>query len=346
MSKSITWMLLSFCLAAGQAVAQGAISLKEDAPDRYVVQKGDTLWSISAKFLKEPWRWAEIWKLNLDQIKNPNKIFPGNVIVLDRNRGGSLVLGATVRLSPQVRAEPLSEDAIPAIPPHIIEPFLVQPLVIEVDSMSTAPRIVGTEESRVYLGPGGIAYISGIGNSKEVNWQIYRPGNPLVDPDTKRTLGYEAVFLGTGRLTRSGDPATLQIVTARQEIGNGDRLIATGKPVINQYLPHAPKTPLQAKAISIYGALATSEAGRDAVVVLNKGSRDGLENGHVLALYRAGAKVVDPSSELSRDSAPTFQLPDERYGLVLVFRTFAAVSYALIMESSRPVAPGDFLRTP
>ena len=346
MSKFITWILLSLCLTAGQAVAQGAISLKEDAPDRYVVQKGDTLWSIAAKFLKEPWRWAEIWKLNQEQIKNPNRIFPGNVIVLDRNRGGSLALGAPVRLSPQVRVEPLGDEAIPAIPPHIIEPFLVQPLVIEVDGMNTAPRIVGTEESRVHLGPGGIAYISGIGTSKEVNWQIYRPGKALVDPDTKRTLGYEAVFLGTGRLTRGGEPATLQIVTAKQEIGNGDRLIASGRPVINQYHPHAPKTALQAKAISIFGALASSEAGRDAVVVLNKGSRDGLENGHVLALYRAGAKVVDPSSELSRDAAPTIQLPDERYGLVLVFRTFASVSYALIMESSRPVSPGDFLRTP
>lgn len=346
MGKFITWMLLSLYFAAGQAVAQGAISLKEDAPDSYVVQKGDTLWSIAAKFLKEPWRWPELWKLNQDQIKNPNRIFPGNVIVLDRNRGGSLALGAPVRLSPQVRVEPLGDEAIPAIPPHIIEPFLIQPLIIEVDGLNNAPRIVATEESRVHLGPGGIAYISGIGDSKEVNWQIYRPGNPLVDPDTKLTLGYEAVFLGTGRLTRSGDPATLQIVNARQEIGNGDRLVASGRPVINLYLPHAPKTSLQAKAISIHGALATSEAGRDAVVVLNKGSRDGLENGHVLALFRAGAIVVDPSSELSRDAAPTFRLPDERYGLVLVFRTFAAVSYALIMESSRPVSPGDFLRTP
>ncbi|MFM9967406.1 MAG: hypothetical protein ACKVQK_03225, partial [Burkholderiales bacterium] len=124
------------------------------------------------------------------------------------------------------------------------------------------------------------------------------------------------------------------------------RLVATGLPVINQYLPHAPKSVLQAKTIAIYGALSTSEGGRDAVVVLNKGSRDGVENGHVLALYRSGIKAVDPASTLSRDSAPTFLLPDERYGLVLVFRTFASVSYALIMESSRPVSPGDMLRTP
>jgi len=346
MSKSITWMLLSLCITAGQAVAQGAISLKEDAPDRYVVEKGDTLWSIANKFLKEPWRWPELWKLNQDQIKNPNRIFPGNIIVLDRASGGSLALGTAVKLSPQIIAEPLSDQAIPAIPPNVIEPFLVQPLVIEVDGMNNAPRIVATEESRVYLGPGGNAYVSGLSDSKQLNWQIYRPGKALVDPDSNLTLGYEAVFLGTGRLTRPGDPATVQIVTAKQEIGSGDRLIASGRPIITEYLPHSPKTPIQAKAISIYGALVTSEAGRDAIVAINKGSRDGLENGHVLALYRAGAKVVDPSSELSRDTAPTFQLPDERYGLVLVFRTFSSVSYALIMESSRPVAPGDVLRTP
>ena len=168
----------------------------------------------------------------------------------------------------------------------------------------------------------------------------------MVDPDTQRTLGYEAIFLGTGRMTRGGDPATMQVVTATQEIGKGDRLIATGKAMISQYLPHAPKVFLQGKIISLYGALATSEGGPNSIVALNKGTKNGLEHGHVLALYRAGASAVDPASTLSRDAAPTIKLPDERYGLVLIFRTFDSVSYALVMESSRPVAPGDLLRTP
>ena len=347
MGKSITGILLALCMAAGQAVAQGNVSLKEDAPDRYVVEKGDTLWSIATKFLKEPWRWQEIWKLNQDQIKNPNRIYPGNVIVLDRSGGDSrLTLASTIKLSPQVRVEPLEAEAIPAIRPNVIEPFLTQPLVIEQDGLDRAPRIVATEESRVHIGPGGIAYIAGVGNSKEVNWQIFRPGKPLVDPDTRRTLGFEAVFLGTGRMTRGGDPATLQIVTANQEIGKGDRLIASGKATINQYLPHAPKSNIQAKIISLYGALGTSEGGPNSIIALNKGTRDGLEHGHVLALYRAGAVAIDPASNLSRDTAPTIKLPDERYGLVLIFRTFDSVSYALVMEGSRPVAPGDVLRTP
>jgi len=347
MGKSITLMLLSFYLAAGPVAAQTAIGIKENAPDTYVVEKGDTLWSIAQKFLREPWRWPEIWKLNQDQIRNPNRIYPGNVVVL--NRGGSnpsLSLGAPVKLSPEVRSEALPEDAIPAIRPSLIEPFLTQPLVIEESGLSRAPRIVATEENRVNLGPGGVAYVSGAGDSKEVNWQIFRPGKPLIDPDTRRTLGFEAIFLGTGRITRSGDPATMQIVTANQEIGRGDRLIPTGRTAIRQYIPHSPKGAVQGKIISIYGALASSEGGLNSIVALNKGTRDGLEHGHVLALYRAGASAIDPASTLSRDSAPTIKLPDERYGLVLIFRTFDSVSYALVMESSRPVAPGDLLKTP
>ncbi len=347
MGKFITWGVLSFFLVIGQATAQGNIGLKENAPDRYVVEKGDTLWSIAAKFLKEPWRWPEIWRLNQEQIKNPNRIFPGDVIVLDRSRPTpQLSLGPTVKLSPQVRIEPLADEAIPAIRPRDIEPFLTQPLVIEQDGLEKAPRIVATEENRVHLGPGGLAYVAGVANAKDVNWQIFRPGKPLIDPDTKRTLGYEAIFLGTGRMTRGGDPATLQIVTAKQEIGKGDRLIPSGRAVINQYIPHAPKVFLQAKVISLYNALASSEGGRNSIISINRGGRDGLEHGHVLALYRAGATVVDPASTLSRDSAPTIKLPDERYGLVLIFRTFDSVAYALVMESSRPITSGDLLRTP
>ena len=140
MGKFITGILLVLCLATGQAIAQGSINLKDDAPDRYVVEKGDTLWSIANKFLKEPWRWQELWKLNQEQIKNPNRIFPGNVIVLDRNgANSSLRLASTVKLSPQVRSENLEEEAIPAIRPNVIEPFLSQPLVIEQDGLDKAP---------------------------------------------------------------------------------------------------------------------------------------------------------------------------------------------------------------
>lgn len=347
MRKSITFFLLAFSLGAPCALAQGVLKLQDNAPDRYVVEKGDTLWGIAGKFLKDPWRWSEIWRLNQDQIKNPHRIFPGNVIVLDRSKQPpQLTLGATVKLSPQVRAEPLAAEAIPSIPPNAIEPFLSQPLVIEQGGLEKAPRIVGTEENRVHLATGGIAYVSGIGASNEKVWQIFRPGRPLIDPDTNKTLGYEAVYLGTGRVTHAGEPATMQIVASTQEISRGDRLVPAGPAATNQYAPHSPKASLKGRIIALLGGLATSEGGRDLIVSINKGRRDGLEAGHVLAIHRIGATIPDPQSSLSRDRAPTIRLPDERYGLVFVFRIFDAVSYALIMSSSRPVAPGDYVQTP
>jgi nucleoid-associated protein YgaU len=366
MQKFITAVLASLLCAAAIVHAQGDLQLKENAPDSYVVQKGDTLWSIAVKFLRDPWRWPEIWRLNQEQIRNPHEIVPGSTIVLDRTGAGSgagssassggdgqpqlrLQLGrggATERLSPQVRSEPLDSEAIPAIPANVIEPFLTQPLVIEAGGLAKAPRIVATQESRVYLGAGGIAYVTGFGKSEAPVWQVYRQGKPLVDPDNNRTLAYEAVYLGTVRVTRPGDPATVQIVNAKQEISTGDRLVAAAEPAPIQYVPHSPKSGLKGRVIGLYDGLTTSEGGRYSIVSINKGARDGLERGHVLALYRRGATVPDPESSQSRDRAPTFQLPDERYGLVFVFRTFDNVSYALVMDSSRQLTPGDVVQTP
>jgi hypothetical protein len=356
MGKSITQYLLAFSLAAlcclpasaQQRSAQAAdLQLQESAPDRYIVERGDTLWSIARKFLKEPWRWQEIWRLNQDQIRNPHRIYPGDVIVLNRQATPpQLSVLNTIKLSPQVRVEPAEADAIPSIPANVIEPFLNEALVIEVDGLARAPRIIATQESHVNLGPGGLAYVTGLGASPQGSWQVYRPGRALVDPDSQRTLGYEATYLGTARLTRSGDPATMTITTAKQEISSGDRLVALGAPAIVQYAPRAPAKDVRGRVIGIVGGLPTSEGGRNQVVSLNRGKRDGLETGHVLGIFRAGARVPDPASPLSRDQAPTFQLPEERYGLVFVFRTFESVSYALIMESSRPVTPGDAVGAP
>lgn len=347
MRQFITQLAAALLLVASPSFAQSPPQLQEDAPDRYIVEPGDTLWGIAGRFLKEPWRWQDLWKLNQDQIRNPNRIYPGNVIVLDRSRGpAQLTLLPTVKLSPTVRSEPAESDAIPSIPPGKIEPFLTRPLVIEADGLNKAPRIVSTQESRVHLGPGGIAYVSGIGESKNPSWQIYRPGRALVDPDSKRTLGYEAIYLGTGRLLKAGEPATVEIVTSAQEISTGDRLIATSAPTVNQYQPRPPRNDISGKIVALYGALTTAEGGKDSIVAINRGSREGVEMGHVLALMRAGPSVPDPASTLSRDRAPLIKLPDERYGIVFVFRVFDSVSYALVMESSRPVSSGDIVRTP
>src|SRR3989337_1160831 len=186
MRKSIIFFLLAFSVFPPWVLAQGQPKLQDNAPDRYIVERGDTLWGIAGKFLKDPWRWAEIWRLNQDQIRNPHRIYPGDVIVLDRTKGAAQLAmsGAPVKLAPQVRVETPLEQAIPSIPPRIIEPFLSRPLVIEDGGLQKAPRIIGTQEGTVYLGAGGVAYVSGLGASKETNWHVFRQGRALVDPDT------------------------------------------------------------------------------------------------------------------------------------------------------------------
>ena len=349
---SIASVLVFASFALGAASVQSAeqnseLKLQENAPDRHVVERGDTLWGIAGKFLKDPWRWGDLWRMNKDQVKNPNRIYPGDVIVLDKTtRTASIRPTETVRLSPQVREEKTGDDAIVAIPPRFIEPFLSQPLVIEAGGLEKAPRIVATQENRVNLGPGGLAYAIGVGGNTRTTWQIYRPGRELVDPDSKAVLGTEAVFLGTARVTRDGDPSTIEIVSAKREISNGDRLIAAGPVQMTQYIPHPPAVFMQGKVIGLYDGLATSESGRNSIIAINRGKRDGIEEGHVLAILRAGSMVADRESKLSRDTAPTFSLPAERYGLLMVFRVFDAVSYALVMESTRPVSPGDAVQTP
>jgi hypothetical protein len=388
--KSIT--TLAFVLsgaAAGGVLAQvpnSPIAFKQDAPDRYVVVRGDTLWGISERFTDSPWRWPEIWNFNRDQIRNPHWIYPGEVIVLDRASGTLSVAGrdgapgtgsgtgtgtgsgagttgtgsgapgrsglegggtvGTVKLSPRVRAESTAKDAIPSIPPNIIEPFLSRPLVIEPDGLDNAPTIIGTEDNRVIIEAGNRAYVRGIGGSSEENWFVYRRGKALVDPDTNITLGYEAIYLGTARVARAGDPATVQLTTVTQEVGKGDKLVPAGVPEVPKYAPHAPAVFMQGRILGVYGGLGkVGEGGPQSIVTLNRGRSDGVEVGHVFALYRPGPTVTDDSRPKGSGPA-TFKLPDERYGLAFVFRIFDRVSYALVMRVSKPVNSLDVVQTP
>ena len=315
------------------------LELADNAPDRHIVVRGDTLWDIAAKFLKQPYRWPEIWRLNREEIRNPHRIYPGQVIVLDRREAvPRLSLGETIKVEPRIYS---SEDrqAIPSIPQNVIEPFLSQPLVVEDRALDPVARIVATPENRVYLGVGDLAYATGISAGSKL-WNIYRPGKTLIDPDTGAALGVEAIFLGSARVVRDGEPATLEIVTSRQEIGRNDSLLPAPRPDIINYVPHAPTASINARVISVYGAVA--EGGRSSIVALSRGQKDGLEIGHVLALSRAGKEV----SNRYLGKQEVIRLPDERYGLLFVFRVFERVSYALVMDVSRPVVPGDLVRNP
>src|SRR2546421_8145042 len=310
--KSIT--TLAFFAISASAAAQAPtapLTLRPDAPDRYVVVPGDTLWAISQRYTDSPWRWPELWGLNKDQIRNPHLIYPGYVILLDRARGQLTIGGkgtapsaaepGAIKLGPRVRAESVANEQIPSIPAAAIEPFLTRPLVVEPDGLDKAPTIVGTQADRVILATGNAAYVRGMGASKEESWYVFRRGGPLVDPDTKQTLAYEAIYLGTARLDRPGDPSTVVLTSSVQEVGAGDKLIAAGRPQPISYAPHAPAKPIRGRVIGIHGGLGPGGGtGPQTIININPRARGGLEDGPALVLFspwgrvRGGLEASDP----------------------------------------------------
>ena len=358
------------CLLLPIAVFADELQLRENAPESYVVVKGDTLWDISAKFFKDPWKWPQIWGYNKDTIKDPHWIYPGNVVYLDQTTHTLKVAesapdqqapapeGATTaevpsvtegnissaegvtRLSPRAREVKGRGDAISMISLKDIGPFLSRPLVFEDDELESAPVLAGTYEQRQLLGTNDVAYAKDMPNDKGERWQIYRPGITFKDPDTREVLGNEVVYLGDATVEKFDDPlSTLKITHSVLEIHKGDRFAQAATGFSTNYLPHAPDKDITAKIISIYGGVL--QAGQNSVITLNKGARDGLESGHVLALYQAG-EVIRSGNPFKRNLV----LPDVRYGLVFVFRVFDKVSYGVVLETRLPVQILDRASTP
>lgn len=347
-----------------ERVAQAGVPLSElapNAPDSHTVKPGDTLWDISKIFLTSPWRWPELWGMNRDQINNPHLIYPGQVLLLVKKDGRATLqlaqaregMGglAAVKLSPQVRSSRAGDGAITAIPQHLIEPFLSDAVVFDTDELARAPRIVATQEGHVLLSKGDLAYSRGdFGGASD--FRVFRNAKPLRDPTTREVLGYEAPYLGTAELTRAAEdrkladgkaeivPATLVIKSNKQEIGVGDRLSPVPARSFSRYVPHAPASDVAGQIISIYGDALT--AGQNQIVALNRGNRDGLERGHVLALWRDGRRITDRTGDKRED----IKLPDERHGVLFVFQTYERVSYALIISVKEPVSPGDRFTQP
>jgi hypothetical protein len=327
------------------------------------VQRGDTLWDISKLFLKSPWRWPQLWGMNMTQIRNPHLIYPGQVLVLDKSSGRAVLrvgqLGDsvapptnTVRLSPRVRSQLLDNGAIASIPLHLIGPFLNEAVVFDNNDLDRAPRIVATQEGRVMVSRGETAYVRGdLGGARD--FRLFRRPQPLVDPDSRQILGYEAAYVGTAEYVREGGtqpsadgksslavPATFIVSGTRLEAGVGDRLSPVPQRDLVAYSPHSPAGPVSGRIIKVYGEALL--AGKDQIVALNRGQRDGIERGHVLALWRAGA----PATDSTATPKVAMQLPDERHGLLFVFRTFERVSYALVLSVNDPVSAGDRFTQP
>ena len=347
--------------ATAQQVAQAGVALSElapNAPESHTVQRGDTLWGISSMFLKSPWRWPELWGMNLDQIRNPHLIYPGQMLVLEKVDGRARLRLAqagggmpenTVKLSPRVRSELLDNGAIASIPLNLIGPFLTEAVVFDTNELASAPRIVATQEGRVMASRGETAYVRGdLGGARD--FRLFRELKPLLDPLTREVLGYEGRYVGTAERLRDGSeaagqgvavvPATFTVTNARIEAIVGDRLSPVPPQDLVAYVPRPPAAPVEGRIVSIYGD--GLRAGQNQVVALNRGQRDGMERGHVLALWRAGSAAVDTT-----DARRTpMKLPDERHGLLFVFRVFDRVSYALIFSVQDPVRAGDRFTQP
>ena len=346
-------------------VASAGVPLSElapDAPDSHTVVPGDTLWDISKLFLKSPWRWPELWGMNRDQVRNPHLIYPGQILHLVKvdgrarlqfgQRVGGDAAGDTVKLRPQMRISALDSNPIPTIPLHLIQPFLTDAVVFDTDQLATAPRIVATQEGHVLLGKGDTAYARGDFRGA-TDFRIFRTSRVLRDPTTNEILGYEAPYVGTADLVRPGEdrksadgksteivPATLQVRQVKQEVGVGDRLAPAPQRNLERYVPHAPERPMAGQIAAIYGE--AINAGQNQIVALNRGKRDGVERGHVFALWRDGVAMKDKTQDRPQD----IKLPDERHGILFVFEVYERVSYALIISVKEPVKPGDRFTQP
>lgn len=343
---------------SSRTIATGSnIPLTANAPDEYVVKPGDTLWDISKVYLRDPWYWPEIWYVN-PQVQNPHLIYPGDVLKLvyidgqprltlaERAEGSD----GTKRLSPQVRREP-SSRAITAIPHDVIAGFAGRPVLLDKDQVNKAPYVVAMRDGHVIGGAGNEIYARGIQNAQpEERYSIIHVEGELVDPDTRKLLGYTGVYVGSGPVMVSGDPAKLMLTETAREALQGDKLFPESIDVNLDFVPHAPETQIDAIVIAVKDM---TVMGQYHVVALNRGSNAGLEAGHVVAIERAGGVVLDKfskgglsarSSNLKRGKA--VQLPAERAGIAMIYKTYDRMSFALIMEATHEIREGDRATNP
>ena len=382
-------LLLILLSVAGPLAAQ--VELAPDAPQTYVVQSGDTLWSIAGRFLREPWRWPDVWQAN-PGVSNPNRIYPGEVLELvyeggsprirsSRGGGGGM---RTVKLSPRVRVTEL-DRAIPTIPVSAVAPFLSRPVVTEAREIDDAPYVVGFPDNRLLAGAGGTIFVRSILVAEGDRYDVLRPGEELRDPDTNRLLGFEATYIGSARVERLGDPATLIMTRTQRQVAIGDRVRpARDDQPIRSFFPRPAPAGVQGKIISVLNGV--SQIGQYDVVVLSRGARQGVDVGNVFEVYRGGEIRRDPVRNKRNDwnwrnespldtsfwygdweldgwdrdkPAPnvplhrravrrddTYIVPDSRSGVVMVFRVFPEVSFALVMSATQAMHVGEIVAPP
>jgi len=337
--------LLALLLVAVGGIAQADVQLKANHPEQYTVVKGDTLWDISGRFLREPWKWPELWHAN-PQVENPHLIYPGDslsLVYVDGqprlmlNRGASR---GTIKLSPTVRTTPMAE-AIPTIPLEAINSFLLSNRIIDsAEQFQGAPYIVAGNAERVISGSGDRVYGRGVFEDNISVYGIFRQGKTYVDPDTQEFLGINADDVGSAEiLDMEGDIATMMLTRVTQEARIGDRLFASEERAINStFMPSEPEEDINGLILDVPRGV--TQIGQFDVVTLNKGARDGIKDGNVLAVYKTGETVRD------RVTGENVKIPDERAGLLMVFRTYEKLSYGLVLQATRSLAVQDKIRNP
>jgi hypothetical protein len=335
---------VGFCSCMGMMLTFSALAqdiLREGAPERYTVVKGDTLWDISRRFFDDPWRWTEIWEKN-EYIENPDLIYPGDVLVVSIVDGEPVLRALrreTVRVSPRIHSEPI-EEPITTIDPSAIQAFLSAPLITDEGELKTAGHVAASSTDHIILGKYSQFYARGIQAEPADQYRIFRPGQMFVDPVTGEALGQEAIHIGDARLLRQEeDVARFSVLNSFHEVVMGDRLRRVDEELgLPYYYPSAPEQPVRGVILSIPGHVA--EIGPLSVVVLNVGERDGIINGHVLRIMSQPTAHKDPIA------GDTFYSPEEPTGLPMVFRTFEKLSYALITNATQPIMGGDSVVNP
>ena len=338
-----------------EAAQSGGLALNPNAPDSYVVKRGDTLWGIAKVFLRDPWYWPEIWQVN-PHVQNPHLIYPGDTLRLVYIEGKPTIVlqrglerGDSARVMPRVRSEPL-EGAVTAIPYETVAAFMSKPSVLTKEQIKTAPYVLATRDLHVAMSEGDTVYARGFSDPAVLgtHYNVVHVGNPLVDPDDNRIVGYDGVFTGAGHVTRGGDPTTLLMTESVRETEPGDKLFAGGVDVPLDFIPSAPKTKTRGRIIAVSNGVTV--IGQYEVVAINRGAVDGLAPGNVLAVYEAGQVIGDNANKgfmsVSHLGTKNVRLPDERTGTFMVFKTFEHLSYGLIMEATNVMHVGDRVENP
>lgn len=326
-------LLTSWAQAAGPELRSGH-------PERYTVVKGDTLWDISSRFLDNPWYWPEIWHVN-PQVSNPHLIYPGDQLALVYIDGKPRITkvggNGVIKLSPKVRSEQITTP-IPAIPLDAINSFLSDTRIVSAEELNGAPYVLEGADGRIISGAGDKVYARGQKPADKVG--VFRRSKAFIDPETDEFLGLEARSIARGNIAaENGDVLTVMLTNSNEEVRIGDRLLVSeDRKITTSFLPSAPDEEVVGQMISVEGGV--NQIGQYNVVAINRGAREGLEPGHVLAVIKSGNLVRDPVTK------ETIELPDERAGLLMVFQAYEKMSYGLVLKATRPLSIGDKVKNP